>query len=56
MVEELTREQRNLDIEDIWDGDGRKYRIRAVADYEVDAEGELTFFRDFLKVRPVTYR
>ena len=39
-----------------WDGDGQKYRIRAVADYEVDAEGELTFFRDFLKVRPVTYR
>lgn len=39
-----------------WSDDGQKYRIRALADYEVSADGELTFFRDFLKVRPYKHR
>jgi hypothetical protein len=34
------------------DVDGNKYRIRAVAEYEVGETGNLTFSRDFLKVRP----
>lgn len=31
--------------------DGKEYRVRAVADYQVTGEGELDFFRDILKVR-----
>jgi hypothetical protein len=32
--------------------DGSTYRIRALADYEIAADGTPTFFRDVLKVRP----
>ncbi len=39
----------------VTDGDGTKYRIRALVDYEADGEGPPTFFRDVLKLRPVRW-